>query len=312
MSVYSLININFIFKNKIMETVPNAKAKLIVPIKTKLGEGAIWNHLTQELYWLDIDGRQLFIYNLISNTQKTIDLPQKVGTVVPMEDGNAMVALEDGIYHLNLKTEELTIFSKPEGHPPNLRFNDGKCDPVGRLWVGSIWERTTPHVATLYKIESDGTSQPMLPNITISNGIAWSLDSKTMYYIDTYTSCVQAYNYEVATGQITNARTVITVPVALGYPDGMTIDAEGMLWIALWNGSAVCRFNPNTGKLLQKIEVNALNITSCAFGGADLKTLYITTASVDMTPEQHEKYPQAGSLFAVETEVSGVPCFYFG
>ncbi len=288
------------------------KAKLILPIKAKLGEGAIWNEKTQELYWVDIDGKQLFIFNPITNSQKTIVLPQKIGTVVPTKDSHVAVALEDGIYHLNLKTEALTILSKPTGHPKNLRFNDGKCDPAGRFWVGSIWDRNTPNTAALYKIEHTGESQIMIPNVTISNGIVWSLDGKTMYYIDTYTSCVQAYDYDIETGNITNPKTVITIPKELGYPDGMTIDAEGMLWIALWNGSAVGRFNPNTGKLLEKVAIDALNITSCAFGGRDLKTLYITTASVDMNLEQHRKYPLAGGLFAVETKVSGVPCYYFG
>lgn len=288
------------------------KAHLVKEIKTELGEGSIWNHKTQELYWVDIDGQKVFIFNPVTNTQRTITLPQKVGTIVPTTTGNAVVALEDGIYNLDIETEDLTLLVQPEEHRKDLRFNDGKCDPAGRLWVGSIWAKEEPHVAALYKIETDGTATLMVKDVTISNGIVWAADQKTMYYIDTYTSCVKAYDYDNTTGNITNERIAITVPTHLGYPDGMTIDAEGMLWIALWYGSAVVRYNPLTGELLNKIEIPALNITSCAFGGADLDTLYITTASIDMKTAKQAQFPLAGSLFAVKPGVQGVSCAFFG
>ena len=190
-------------------------------------------------------------------------------------------------------------------------MNDGKCDPSGRLWVGSMHFQQLANKANLFTVESSGTYRIKKDSVTISNGIVWTADKKTMYYIDTPTSQIKAYDYNDANGAISNERIVVQIPESQGYPDGMTIDKEGMLWVGMWNGNAVIRFNPTTGKIDRKIEVPAHNVTSCAFGGESLDILYITTARVDMTEEELEKYPLAGSLFKILPRVEGVESHFF-
>ena len=297
------------------------EVKSILDTQCQLGEGAIWNSETQQLYFIDIEGKNLFVYEegtqisaVSPRNQKFIKyhVGERIGTVVPTNDPNqVIIPLQNGIFEFDLTSRKKTLFSNPEEHIESNRMNDGKCDPAGRLWVGSMHLEQAKGAASLYKIEPDGTHEKMIDSVTISNGIVWSLDEKTMYYIDTPTGKVQAFDYEKATGNISNGRTACVIPESLGYPDGMTIDAEGMLWIALWNGNAVTRWNPTTGKMIQKIEVPAHNVSSCAFGGENLETLFITSARVDMTEEELEKMPLSGNVFAVKPGVRGVKAFHF-
>lgn len=277
-----------------------------------LGEGALWNHQAQEFYWVDIEGKSLQIFDPIQKQNKVIPLPSRIGTVVPTTDPQrAIIALEDGIYLINTETGELSLFSDIEADKPHNRFNDGKCDPQGRLWVGSMHLPQTEPLGTLYKINSATDAVPMVENVTISNGIVWSSDQTTMYYIDTPTGVIRAFSYDPSTGSISNERIVVEVLPGLGYPDGMAIDAEDKLWVGMWNGGVVARFDPLTGELMSTIQVPAHNVTACAFGGEELDTLYITTASIDMTPEEKKKYPQAGSLFKAVPGVRGVKSTFF-
>jgi sugar lactone lactonase YvrE len=299
------------------ETKPTiTEMELFLDVKNKLGEGAIWNHKTQELWWVDIEGFLLNTYNPTTKKQRTIDVKEHIGTVVPSRDGNsAIIALRTGVYNLNMETEEKTFLVNPESADSGTRLNDGKCDPAGRLWVGSMHFNQTKYAANLFQIQPNRDtvlSRTMQDSVTISNGIIWSLDEKTMYYIDTDRGNVRAYDYDKTTGDISKERVIITVSDTLGYPDGMTIDSEGMLWIALWNGDCVTRWNPNTGELLQKIEVPAHNITSCAFGGENLETLYITTARLDMTEAELAAKPLSGGVFKVNPGVRGVESYFFG
>ena len=177
--------------------------------------------------------------------------------------------------------------------------------------VGMDFGTTNP-TASLYRVDPDGKATKMLDSITISNGIVWTSDRKTMYYIDTPTRQIRAYDYDNASGNISNERVAVNVPDTLGFPDGMAIDEEDMLWVGMWNGDCVARFNPKTGQLVSKIEVPAHNVTACAFGGENLDTLYITTASLDMTEEERLRYPDAGSIFKAVPGVKGVRSPFFG
>lgn len=288
------------------------KTKLVLDAKAQLGEGAIWHAATQLLYWVDIEGKKLHQYHPATGNTRTIEVGERIGTVVLAEENKAIVALQNGIFELDLASERLTLITNPLAGMPNMRFNDGKCDPVGRLWVGSMHLSAQHNAASLYRLDADRTIERVLDDITISNGIAWALNHRTMYYIDTPTSRVQAFDYESSTGHIKNSRVVVTIPKGEGHPDGMTIDEEGMLWVAHWGGSQVVRWNPASGEMLQKIDVPAPHVTSCAFGGDDLSTLYITTAREGMDDEQLEAFPQSGGLFAVEPGVRGIPAYLFG
>ncbi len=295
------------------EVVNNLKnmAALEYQIKAQLGEGSFWNYETQELYWIDILNNQLHIYNPKTKMDRFLNTPSNIGTVVPINLNNAVVALQDGIYIMDTNSGETTLLSNVESELTTNRFNDGKCDPSGRFWVGSMAYDETPKAANLYMINGKGEVALRVDSVTISNGIVWTRDKKTMYYIDTPTSEIKAYNYDDATGAISNMRVAVKVNDSLGYPDGMAIDENDKLWVAMWNGNAVICFDPTTGEVITKIEVPAHNVTSCAFGGKDLDTLYITSASIDMTDGEKAKYPLAGSLFKAVPEVKGVNGAFF-
>ena len=286
------------------------QATSILHAQAALGEGALWNLQTQQLYWVDIEGRVLHIFDPATGHDTSFPTQERVGTVVPTRDGNALVALQTGIHRLDTTTGQLTLLTNPLTEP-SLRFNDGKCDPAGRFWVGTFDLLERPHAGTFYRFDPNGSLHVMLRHITNSNGLAWSLDRTTMYYIDTPTLAVQAFDYDQATGSIANPRVVIRFPAGAGWPDGMTLDAEGKLWVALWGGGTVRRYDPDTGALLQAIEVAAPNTSSCAFGGPELKTLFVTTARGGLTPEQLQQFPLSGNLFAVEPGVQGVPAYFF-
>lgn len=288
------------------ETMPKSEVSLAFEIKAQLGEGALWNHKNNTLYWIDIEGKILHVFDPKSTTNEEYVMPSRIGTVVARKNNEALVALENGVFNYNFNTRQTTPFVLMEKELEGKRLNDGKCDPSGRLWVGSMHFDQLKGQADLYSIDSIGTLSTKIENVTISNGIVWTADSKTMYYIDTPSSQIKAYDFDSKTGVISNERVAVNVPESLGYPDGMAIDSDDMVWVGMWNGDAVVKFDPKTGDVLQKIEVPAHNITSCAFGGKDLDTLYITTARLDMTPAELEKYPLAGSLFKVVPGVKGV------
>lgn len=284
-------------------------ASLFVEMKNELGEGAIWNHQAQEFWHIDIEGQKFFTTDVKTGQQRVFDAGQRIGTIVPNDMGQAVLALQDGIYAYDFDSRSQSLIVSPEDSIAHIRFNDGKCDPAGRLWVGSMGLDQKPYRASLYSIDK-GEAKLRLDSITISNGIVWSSDHKTMYYIDTPDENVKAFDYDVTTGDISNERIVVEIG-GIGFPDGMAIDSEDMLWIALWNGNAVGRWNPRTGEMIGRVNIPAHNITSCAFVGDDLDSLVITTARVDMSAEELEKYPWAGSLFVVVPGVAGVKSDFY-
>ena len=288
------------------------KATLLLDAQALLGEGAWWYTGTQQLFWVDIEGKKLHLFRPSDGSTRAVGVGERIGTVVLTDANRAIVALQTGIFELDLTNESLTLIANPLESMPDIRFNDGKCDPAGRLWVGSMHLSVKTGAGALYCLDTDGTVEQVRDNITISNGIVWSLDHKTMYYIDTPTYGVQAFDYDLSTGRISRPRTIISIPEEMGCPDGMTIDEEGMLWIAHWGGGSVVRWDPNTGKSLLKVEVPAPLVTSCAFGGDDLQTLYITTARTDLNEEQRATYPHSGGLFSIEPGVKGVAPYLFG
>jgi sugar lactone lactonase YvrE len=203
------------------------------------------------------------------------------------------------------------MVTDPEQDLPGNRFNDGKCDPAGRFWAGTLALDGTPKVASLYRIDADLSVHKMLGEVSCSNGIVWTLDGQTMYYIDTFLRRVDAFDYEYQTGEISGRRVAFEIPSEMGFPDGSTLDSEGMLWVALWQGGAVSRWNPETGELLQVVKVPAPNVTSCAFGGPNLDRLYITTARNGMSDQALAEHPLAGGVFFADVSATGLPAFAF-
>ncbi len=304
-----LLTLMFFLTN--CSTQNKSDVELVIDLKSELGEGAIWNPETQELLWVNIEGKILNFYQPKIDNNKELLTGQKIGTVVPAASGKVLVALQNGIYQYDPETGTKKLIVDPEEDLPNNRFNDGKCDPAGRFWAGTMSTINEKNAGTLYRLDPDFSIHKMIENVSISNGIVWSLDKTKMYYIDTPTQKVVAYDYDNETGEIENKSVAIEVPQKLGSPDGMTIDADGNLWIALWGGSAVGCWNPETGKLIRTVEVPAINVTSCAFGDTDLGTLYITTARTDTNDEELEKFPFAGGVFKTRPGVKGVEAFFF-
>jgi sugar lactone lactonase YvrE len=287
------------------------ETELVIDAKATLGEGAVWHARRQRLYWVDIDEGKVHLFDPVDHSDQVIQIGQKVGTVVPRRSGGLMLAGQHGFAALDLRTHQLRPICDPEQDLPDNRFNDGKCDPAGRFWAGTISLKRQPRTASLYCMEPDHSVRRMLRGLTNSNGIVWSLDRATMYHIDTPTLRVTAYDYRLETGEIANPRAVVTIAEGRGRPDGMTIDAEGMLWIALWGGACIGRWDPGTGRLIRTIPIPASRVTSCAFGGPDLADLYVTTARVGLGPEESAAQPHAGGLFRVRPGITGVEAAEF-
>lgn len=293
-------------------TIQKSKeVELVIDSRSDLGEGAIWNSQTGELLWINITGKILNIYNPKTGNNKELFTGQMIGTVVPCSSDKVLVALQNGIFSLDPFTGTKVLIVDPEEDLSDNRFNDGKCDPAGRFWAGTMSTKDEKGAGSLYRLDKDSSIHKMIEDVSISNGIVWSLNASKMYYIDTPTQQVKEYDYNNETGEISNPKVAVEISTELGSPDGMTIDAEGNLWIALWGGAAVGCWNPETGKLIRKIEVPAKNVTSCAFGDDDLGTLYITTARINTADEELQKYPEAGGVFKTTPGIKGVKANYF-
>jgi sugar lactone lactonase YvrE len=277
------------------------------------GEGALWDVRSQTLFWVDIDGCRVKRYNPATGHAYEWDTKSPCGTVVRRAKGRdeVVAALGDGIAALDLETRKITYLAKVD--LPQSRFNDGKCDPAGRLWAGTMFRAGVEGTAVLYRLDADHALRTMVTGLSISNGIVWTRDRKTMYYTDTPTAYVDAFDYDDATGAVTNRRAAFRVdPATLGRPDGIAIDADDRLWIAMWGGSRVCCMDPKTGAVMHTVRCpGSLNTSSCAFGGPELDELFVTTSTQGMSPEQRAAYPHSGQLFRVKLPVRGVPSYEF-
>ncbi len=286
------------------------KVNLEIDAKAQLGEGALWHPTENKLYWVNIEGRTLHIYDPVTKEDRSIPVNERIGTVVPVQKGNALVALQNGIHYINTLTGKLHFISNPLSDS-NIRFNDGKCDPSGRFWVGSMHLEFLTNASSLYQMDTHLNIRKVLDNVTVSNGIAWTQDRKTMYYVDTPLQRIDAFDYNDTEGTITNRKVAVLIPPEKGSPDGITLDADGNIWVALWGGNAVGQFDPKTGQQLKSIAIPAPNVSSCAFGGTDLKTLYITTARGELPESQLTNFPLSGGVFSVAPGVKGIPANLF-
>ena len=260
--------------------------------QARLGEGAIWDTRAQVLWWVDINGRELHRFDPATNRDLVWAMPSTIGTVVPRTRGGVVVALKNIIAAFDPVTATLTTLAGID--QADQRFNDGKCDPAGRLWVGTINFAETPGVAALYRLDERGINS-QIPGLTISNGIVWSRDGRTCWFIDTPTRRVDAFDYDMTEARLSNRRPAVVLPDGVGYPDGMAIDEHQRLWIAMWGGGCVLCCDPRSGRTVDRIDVpGARDITSCAFGGAALDTLYITSSRGD---QSDPALPHAGDLF---------------
>lgn len=286
-------------------------ATLILDAQATLGEGPIWDTREKALWWVDINEHRLHRFDPATKRNQTYTIGQFVGTVVPRAKGGVMLAVQHGLAAFDPATDRLEMLAEPEAHIPENRFNDGKCDPAGRFWAGTLEiVEQNMQAGSLYCLHADHHVEKRVEHIGISNGLVWTSDKRTMYYIDSPTRRVDAFDYDNATGSISNRRPAVRLPENLGFPDGMAIDAEDHLWVACWGGWCVARFDPRglrPHEPVERIAVPASQVTSCAFGGPELTDLYITTARRDITGKALVMQPHAGGLFHARPGVRGVP-----
>lgn len=274
------------------------------------GEGPIW--WGRHLFYVDIEGQKLIRLDPERGEETSWGIGERIGTVVPTEkDHEVIYAGDTGYVRFNLKTGNKTPLADPEAALRGTnRFNDGKCDPAGRFWAGTISMVKNRGTAKLYCLDTEGLLALKVSDLTNSNGICWSGDAKTMYHIDTPTQIIRAYDYDLKSGEISKARVVIDT-AAHGYessPDGMTIDAEDKLWVAFCHGGCVVRFDPIRGSELQRVDLACIETTACAFGGENLDRLFVTTG---IKADLNE--PDAGKVFVIDgLGVKGVPAFAYG
>lgn len=286
-------------------------SELELEASASTGEGAIWHPDLHTLFWVDIEGKTLFEYNPANRESRSWVFNRMVSTVVPESDSTMIVALQDEIIRIELNSGKQTGIAYIPDNNGKLRCNDGKCDPSGRLWVGTMGFGAPKNAAALYRIDRDKRVKKILSDVTISNGIVWSSNKKYMYYNDTPTNKVLRYRYNDNTGDILYDGVAIDIPEGSGAPDGMAIDCNDNLWVAQWGGYGVYCYNPYTGDLLAKVKVPAPNVASCAFGGKKLDKLYITTARSGLSEEELGKYPLSGSVFVCDPGVKGRAANFF-
>jgi sugar lactone lactonase YvrE len=232
-----------------------------------------------------------------------------VGSAGLRRGGGLVLAVEDGFALLDKDWQR--VAQAVVEHPgPRARFNEGKCDPAGRFLAGTMAYDLTPGAGSLYRLDPDLTVTKLLDGVTISNGLTWSADGTTMYYIDSPTQGVDAFDYDPGTGRLANRRRIVDIPAAAGLPDGMTIDAEGCLWVALYGGAAVHRYTPK-GRLDTTLSFPVTNITCPVFGGPRFGLLYVTSARDGLDERQLAAQPHAGAVFTADVGAQGLPGLRF-
>ncbi len=286
-------------------------AEFLLDAGSQLSEGPLWDERAQLLYWVDIEGRRLHVYNPVAHEDHSLLMPSRIGMVCLTKDDRVMVALEKGVYFVQGEESTQLFFGDMERPLERNRLNDGKCDAAGRLWVGSMNMDVTEGQAALYCLTPEKQCAKMLDGVTVSNGLGWSLDGRFLYYIDTPSGFLWRFDFDLETGRISNRTALIDYGNEEGNFDGMTVDAEGCLWIAHWGGFQVSRWDPVSGKKILTVKVPVPNPSSCAFGGPKLDRLYITTATGrDKTVKRD--YPLSGSLYVYEDGTRGLPAHRFG
>ena len=274
------------------------------PVGAHLGEGPIWHAPSRAVYFVDIKGRQVHRCSEDGAERESWDAPQQIGFIVPLADGDFVCGCEDGLYRFCPQTGVFSLMRQIEHDMPGNRFNDGYVDASGQLWFGSMDNGETEPTGALYRIGADGALVRLDQDYIISNGPALSPDGKTLYHTDTRRRTIYAFDV-LADGALANKR-VFVVPAAPGNPDGMAIDAEGVLWVTMFRGARIDRYLPS-GELVGSIAFPVPNITKLAFGGDDLRSVFVSTAWKGMSDEERAGAPLAGGLFSFRSPTPGLP-----
>ncbi|NJC21519.1 sugar lactone lactonase YvrE [Arthrobacter pigmenti] len=285
--------------------------EIALDAKADLAEGPWWDTSSSELLWVDIFAGEVHRFDPLSGLDRFIIVDQPVGMVARRSQGGLVCAVRDGIGFVDFDAATISLVAPVEGDRQQNRMNDGACDAAGRLWAGTMGTDLSPKAGALYRIDSDLQATAVLSEISISNGLDWSLDGRTMYYTDSPTRQIEAFDFEPSSGALSNRRMFADVSGSAATPDGMAVDAEDALWVAMWDGGCLHRFGSD-GILLQTVGLPVSRPTSVAFGGKNFDQLFITSARHGLSRGQLAEQPHAGAIFVLESDVPGRPPYEFG
>jgi len=290
---------------------PDAGVRVAVPEPCRLGESPFWHPGEQVLYYCDIPGRQLCRHDPHSGRLDRWDFDTEPTAIAPLADGRLLMALRSGIGSFDPRAGRLEMLAEAPYDTATQRFNDGKCDALGRFWVGTIVEPREPALGTM-QCFAHGVLKERFDGVSVSNGLAWSPDGRTMYWADTHFGCVQAFDFAPDSGELSRRREFVRFAGSdagdayLGRPDGAAMDSEGCYWVAMYDGQRVLRLSPE-GRILRQLMLPVRCPTMPAFGGRDLKTLYVTTARERRPSAELAAQPLAGCVLAIDLDVPGLP-----
>jgi sugar lactone lactonase YvrE len=290
-----------------MNTARNS-LKNVFYARARLGEGPCWNQQEQLLYWVDIYNHRVYQFNPATDTHQFFDVGEVVGCIAPANNHRLIMAQRSRLAFLDTCNGTVTPILNIESNELSTRINDGKCDAAGRFWFGSMCTKGAN--GCLYRYDPDGSLHVLLTGLTISNGLGWSPDESTFYLTDSPLKTIYAFDFDPESGSINNRRAFIDLTAEPFYPDGLTVDREGCVWAAMWDGWCVIRFD-SSGKEMMRVQMPVVRPTSCTFGGEDLTTLYITTASVGLSEEEIQNSFYSGDLFSLPTSTSGLSTHHF-
>jgi len=280
----------------------------VLTARARLGEGPCWNADEQRLYWVDIYNHRVHQFYPATGEHQFFDVGDVVGCLAPAGSNRLLMALRTQLAWLDTQSGAVRAIATVEHAHPETRFNDGKCDAAGRFWFGSVSSQADQ--ACLYRYAADGSLKTMETGLTISNGLGWSPDNQTFYLTDSYRRRIYAYDFDLETGELGDRRVLIDLTGEVFEPDGLVIDQTGCIWSAMWNGWCIIRFDPD-GKEMMRVQMPVQRPTSCTFGGENLSTLYITTAAIGLSEAEIEKSFYSGDVFALQTNVTGLPTYHF-
>ncbi|HEX6136989.1 MAG TPA: SMP-30/gluconolactonase/LRE family protein [Casimicrobiaceae bacterium] len=287
-------------------TAASTAFSCVLDVRASLGECPLWSIAEQVLYWVDINAPSLNRFDPASGRNAAMPMPEAIGSYALREGGGFAVALRSGISLCDANGMlERQVAAAPY-ETTHYRFNDGRCDPQGRFVVGSMNERRDADGAALYRLDPDLTLTRLFGGITISNGLAWSPDGRTMYHADTPARIVRAFDYDAASGTPSRGRTFAQWRGETERPDGAAVDSAGDYWVAHYRGGRLVQLAPD-GSLVAEHRLPAMCPTMCAFGGPDLRTLYVTTARQMRDADELARLPQSGGIFAMRVDVAGLP-----
>jgi xylono-1,5-lactonase len=283
----------------------NLEAAHVAAIAAELGEGPVWVPHDEALWFVDITGQRVHRFRPGTLEHRLWPAPAKVSFIVPVQGGSFLVGLKTGLYRFDPDTGDFTHFATVEADLPNNRLNDACVDGEGALWFGSMHDLEADATGSLYRLGSDGRAVAQDSGYIVTNGPAFSPCGRLFYHTDSYNRVIFVFD-RLASGDLSAKRVFVRIEEGAGYPDGTTIDAEGCVWVALWRGWAVRRYSPD-GKLLDTIRFPCANVTKIAFAGADLRTVFATTASSGLAAADRAAQPLAGDLFSFRSPVPGLP-----